>query len=69
MPMVYKFKVLPALKEKGYTTTRLRAEHLIAEATIQNLRADKPISWSNIERICSMLDCQPGDLLEYRGEE
>lgn len=66
MGMVYKFKVLPALKERGFTTTRLRAEHLIAEATIQNLRAEKPISWANIEKICEMLNCQPGDLLEYR---
>lgn len=66
MSMVYKFNVLTALKENGYNTNRLRKEKLIGEATIQNLRAEKPISWANIEKICEMLNCQPGDLLEYR---
>ena len=61
----YKIDILPALKAKGYTTTRLRAEKLIAEATIQNIRGKKPISWANIDKLCELLQCQPGDILEY----
>ena len=47
MPIKYKIDILAALKEKGYSTYRLRKEKLIGEATIQQLRrelrpADKP---------------------------
>ncbi|SFO94147.1 putative transcriptional regulator [Oscillibacter sp. PC13] len=65
MPVKYKIDVLPALKEAGYNTTRLRKEKLLAESTIQQLRKGDLVSWANISRICSMLNCQPGDLLEY----
>jgi putative transcriptional regulator len=42
--------------------------------TVQNLsilktgRA-KAVRFSTLERICEALDCQPGDILEFRSEE
>jgi putative transcriptional regulator len=63
--LAYKFDVLAALREKGFNTTRLRKEKLLAESTIQKLREKRPIAWQNINEICRMLDCQPGDFLEY----
>ena len=65
MPILYKIDILQALKEKGFNTTKLRREKLLAEGTIQKLREKKPINWENITRICEMLNCQPGDILEY----
>ncbi len=65
MPLNYKISVLQALKNKGYNTNKLRKEKLLAESTIQKLRENKPISWANIETICKLLSCQPGDLIEY----
>ncbi|MCD7957874.1 MAG: helix-turn-helix transcriptional regulator [Lachnospiraceae bacterium] len=65
MPMQFKIDVLAALKEKGYNTNRLRTDKLLSEGAIQSLRNHKPISWSSLEKICSMLDCQPGDILVY----
>ena len=65
MPVMYKVDVLAALKEKGYTTYRLRQERLLAENTIQLLRQNALVSWANIGRICDMLNCQPGDILKY----
>ena len=65
MPIKYKIDVLSALKDAGYNTTRLRREKLLAESTIQKLREGEPVSWANISRICSLLDCQPGDILIY----
>ena len=65
MPVKYKIDILPALKEAGYNTTRLRKEKLLAESTIQQLRKGDLVSWANISRICSMLNCQPGDILWY----
>ena len=65
MPVRYKFEILPALKEAGFNTSRLRKEKLLGESVIQQLRTGALVSWANIARICEMLKCQPGDLLEY----
>lgn len=65
MTIVYKTNILSALKEKGYNTTRLRKEKLLAESTIQQLREGKLVSWANIDRICTLLGCQVGDILEH----
>lgn len=63
MALEYKIDVLQALKDKGFNTTRLRREKLLAEGTIQKLREQKPINWENIGRICDMLGCQPDHIL------
>lgn len=65
MPIRYKLDILPALKAAGFNTTTLRREKLLSESTIQALRQGKMVSVENISRICEMLSCQPGDLLEY----
>lgn len=64
----YKVDILTALKEKGYNTNRLRKEKLLAESTIQQLRENKLVSWANIARLCNLLECQIGDILEYKPE-
>ena len=66
MSISYKIDVLASLKDQGYNTTRLRKEKLLAESTIQQLREQKLVSWTNIDRLCILLNCQPGDLLEHR---
>ena len=68
MPVVYKIDVLLALKEKGLSTYRLRKEKLLAESTIQSLRSGEMVSYDKLGRICALLDCQPGDILEYKSE-
>jgi len=65
MPLVYKADILQVLKEKGLNTNKLRKDKLLAEGTIQRLRDKKPISWSNISKLCELLQCQPGDIMEY----
>lgn len=69
MPIVYKKPILPELKAAGYSTARLRKEKIIGEATIQQLREGKLVSWRLMEMICKILRCQPGDLLEYVEDE
>ncbi len=69
MPITYKIDVLAALKEKGYNTNRIRKEKLLAESTLQSFRAGQLVSWTNMERLCRLLECQPGDILEYSEAE
>ena len=66
MPLRYTIDVLQALKDKGYNTNRLRKEKLLSEGAIQRLRHSEPVSWSNIEQLCKLLQCQPADIMEYQ---
>lgn len=63
--LVYKINVLESLKEAGYTTTRLRKEKLLGEAAIQSLRQGEMVGIIALERICKLLDMQPGDIIKY----
>lgn len=65
MPLRYKIDVLSALKEKGYNTTKIRADGILSQSTLQKFRNGQGVSWENIETLCRLLDCQPGDILEY----
>ena len=69
MPMRYKIDVLNALKEKGYNTTKIRAEGLLSQSTLQKFRQQQGVSWENLETLCRLFECQPGDLLEYAEEQ
>lgn len=65
MSLQYKVDVLEELKKRGINTNKLRKEKLLSEGVIQALREKKPISWANIEKICSLLQCNIEDVLEY----
>lgn len=63
--LVYKKNILSLLKAAGYTTYKLRQESALSQGCIQSLRTGAPISWANIDKLCALLRCQPGELLEY----
>ena len=65
MSLRYKMDILEALKETGYSAYRLRKEKIFGERVVQQLRQGELVSWATIEKVCTLLDCQPGDLLEY----
>lgn len=63
----YKIDVLEALKKQGYTTFLIRKKKLLSESTLTRLRKGKTsISCDSIGIICSMLHCQPSDILENK---
>lgn len=65
MPIKYKINVLDALKKAGYSTYRLRKEKILAESTMQKFRDGEIVTADNLALVCSLLNCQPGDILEY----
>lgn len=65
----YRFEILKALKDAGYTTTRLRKEVLLGENAIQKLRHGQLVSLQSLDKICRLLNIQPGLLLEYVPDE
>lgn len=68
MAIVYNIDVLAALKEKGYSTYRLRKDKIFAEATLQAFRTGEMVSYNTIAKLCELLECDVGDLLHYERE-
>jgi putative transcriptional regulator len=62
----YKIDILKALSDKGFTSTRLRKEKILSEATMQNIRHGKGITTDTINTICIILRCQPSDIIEVK---
>ena len=61
----YKIDILEALKEKGYTSYKIRQDKLIGEAQLTKIRSGEIPSKETLNTICKLLKCQPGDILEY----
>ena len=65
MSFRYKVNVMDKLKDKGYSSTRLRKEKLLGESYMSQLRRGDMISWAALDMVCSLLECQIGDLIEH----
>ncbi len=65
MAIVYD-RLFALLKEKGYTTYRIRKEGIIGNATYQAIKnGTGGLDYRSIDRLCKALECQPADLMEY----
>lgn len=65
MAIRYKIDVLAALKAAGYSQNRIRTEKLLGVSVLSKIRAGGLPSWHELDVICKLLKCQPGDLVEY----
>lgn len=61
--------VVAMLKSAGYTTYRLRQEHLISESALTKMRGHALPSWMELDTLCRLLHVQPWELLEYVEDE
>ena len=61
----YKIDVIQALKAKGYNSNRIRQDKIFGQQQLQKIRQGEIASKSVLNIICWLLDCQPGDILEY----
>lgn len=59
-------KLFDLLNEKGVTTYYLRQNKIIGQQTYYNLKNGKGnLGTESLEKLCKLLNCQPGDLMEY----
>jgi len=63
------YKLLDMLNRKGMNKTDLKKAIGTSTATITKISKNENISLKIINDICSVLDCQPSDLMEYVREE
>lgn len=67
----YKIDVLAAIKAAGYNTTQIHksatagVHTLLGTSALQKLRQRKMVGTKALDQICTMLHCQPGDLVEW----
>jgi len=59
-------KLFELLKEKGINTTRIRKENIIGQGTLTAIKKGTGgLDAKTIAKLCALLDCQPGDIMEY----
>lgn len=61
----YKIDIIQALKNKGYSTYKIRKEKIFNESQLQQMRENKILAQDALNKVCTLLDCQPGDILVY----
>ena len=65
----YKIDVLQSLKQSGYSTYRIRKEKTFLYVYLLQMRTDRLLTQEALNKVCAILNCQPGDLLEYVPDE
>lgn len=65
MPFKYD-KLFELLKKKGISSYKIRKENLISQAALTKMKnGTGNIDTRTLERLCKVLHCQPGDIMEY----
>ena len=59
------------MADRKMSLNELSARVGISNVNLSNLKTGKvkAVRFSTLEAICDVLDCQPGDILEYRRDE
>lgn len=65
----YKIDVIASLKSKGYNSTRILHEGLISQSAMQKLRKNEMIGIKTLERLCELLNKQPGNIIKYTADK
>lgn len=64
--MIVYDKLWATMKEKGITQYSLIKNYHISAGQLSRLRKNDNVSTHTIDVLCEILDCQPGDLMEFR---
>ena len=68
MPIVVNLDVMMAKRKISLGELAERISLTPANLSILKTGKAKAVRFSTLEAICKELDCQPGDILEYRNE-
>lgn len=69
MPIIVNLDVMLARRKMSLTELSERVGLTMANLSILKTGKAKAIRFGTLESICDILDCQPGDILEFRAEE
>lgn len=69
MAIIINIDVMLAKRKMSVTELTEKVGITMANLSILKNGKAKAIRFSTLEAICKALDCQPGDILEYRGDQ
>jgi len=53
------------MQSKGITSYTVKKDNLIGQATFKKIKEGGDIDTRTIAKLCRLLNCQPGDIMEY----
>ncbi|MBQ8765385.1 MAG: helix-turn-helix transcriptional regulator [Clostridia bacterium] len=62
-------KLLKLMEEKGVTSYTIKKDNIIGQATFKKIKEGGDIDTRTIDKLCKLLSCQPGDIMEYVEDE
>lgn len=62
------YKLLDLMNRNGIGKEELRKKISVSPATMAKISKNEYISLEVIDKICSAMNCQPGDILEHSKE-
>ena len=68
MPIIINIDVMLARRKMSVTELAEKVGITMANISVLKNGKVKAIRLSTMEAVCKALDCQPGDILEYRNE-
>lgn len=69
MGIVINLDVMMAKRKMGLTELSKEVDVTMANLSILKNNKAKAIRFTTLDAICKALDCQPGDIMEYRPDE
>jgi len=68
MPIVVNLDVMLAKRKMTLTELSERVNITVANLSVLKSSKARAIRFSTLDEICKVLECQPGDILEYMNE-
>jgi putative transcriptional regulator len=65
MPIIVNLDVMMAKRKMSLNELSEKVDLTLANLSILKTGKAKAVRFSTLEAICKVLDCQPGDILEY----
>ncbi|MCI9431807.1 MAG: helix-turn-helix transcriptional regulator [Oscillospiraceae bacterium] len=69
MPIIVNLDVMLAKRKMSLSQLSEQVDVTIANLSVLKTNKAKAVRFTTLEAICKVLDCQPGDLLEYVVEQ
>ncbi len=69
MPIIVNLDVMMAKRKMSLNELAGKVDLTLANLSILKKNHARAVRFSTLEAICKALDCQPGDILEWRKED
>ncbi len=69
MPIIVNLDVVLAKRKMSMTELSEKVGVTMANLSILKNGRARAVRFNTLEKLCEVLECQPGDILEYRSEE